>query len=111
MYARLTSLLSTWVTSFILHSSFSVGGGYMYLFLLSHLFLYWHCQYVVTHEGKTFLPHFLGLYRLTVNGAESYWIVMRNVLNTSVRIHKKFDLKGSTVDRSASDKEKVNGLQ
>ena len=83
----------------------------MYLFLLSHLFLYWHCQYVVTHEGKTFLPHFLGLYRLTVNGAESYWIVMRNVLNTSVRIHKKFDLKGSTVDRSASDKEKVNGLQ
>ena len=64
-------------------------------------------QYVVTHEGKTFLPHFLGLYRLTVNGAESYWIVMRNVLSTSVHVHKKFDLKGSTVDRSASDKEKV----
>lgn len=35
---------------------------------------------------------------------------MRNVLNTSVRMHKKFDLKGSTVDRSASDKEKVHNL-
>ena len=65
---------------------------------------------MVTHEGKTFLPHFLGLYRLTVNSAESYWIVMRNVLSTSVHIHKRFDLKGSTVDRSASDKEKVHLL-
>lgn len=74
---------------------------------LLHQILPEYHAYVVTHEGKTFLPHFLGLYRLTVNSVESYWIVMRNVLNTSVRMHKKFDLKGSTVDRSASDKEKA----
>ena len=32
---------------------------------------------------------------------------MRNVLSSSVKVHRKFDLKGSTVDRAASHKEKV----
>lgn len=47
------------------------------------------------------------MYRLTVNNAETYWIVMRNVFSCQVKVHLKFDLKGSTVDRTASDKEKV----
>ena len=49
------------------------------------------------------------MYRLTVNNAETYWIVMRNVFSSEVKVHLKFDLKGSTVDRAASDKEKVSG--
>ena len=61
----------------------------------------------MTSEGKTLLPHYLGMYRLTVNNAETYWIVMRNILSSSVKVHRKFDLKGSTVDRAASHKEKV----
>ena len=61
----------------------------------------------MTTEGRTLLPHYLGLYRLTVNNAETYWIVMRNILSSSVKVHRKFDLKGSTVDRAASHKEKV----
>ena len=32
---------------------------------------------------------------------------MRNVFSCQVKVHLKFDLKGSTVDRTASDKEKV----
>ena len=64
-------------------------------------------QHAVTTEGKTLLPHYLGMYRLTVNNTETYWIVMRNVLSSSVTIHRKFDLKGSTVDRAATHKEKV----
>ena len=64
-------------------------------------------QHAVTTEGKTLLPHYLGMYRLTVNNAESYWIVMKNMFRSSVMIHRKFDLKGSTVDRAASHKEKV----
>ena len=47
------------------------------------------------------------MYRLTVNNAETYWIVMRNVFSCQITVHLKFDLKGSTVDRTASDKEKV----
>ena len=48
------------------------------------------------------------MYRLTVNNAETYWIAMRNVLSCVVNINQKFDLKGSTVDRAASHKEKVS---
>ena len=52
----------------------------------------------------------MGMYRLTVNNAETYWIVMRNIFSSQVKVHLKFDLKGSTVDRAASDKEKVHTL-
>ena len=62
---------------------------------------------MVTTEGKTLLPQYLGMYRLTVNNAETYWMVMRNVFSSTVKIHRKFDLKGSRVDRAASHKEKV----
>ena len=34
---------------------------------------------------------------------------MRNVFSSEFKVHLKFDLKGSTVDRAASDKEKVSG--
>ena len=47
------------------------------------------------------------MYRITVNGAETYWMVMRNVFSCTLKMHKKYDLKGSTVDRAASNKEKV----
>ncbi|XP_002732674.1 phosphatidylinositol 5-phosphate 4-kinase type-2 alpha-like [Saccoglossus kowalevskii] len=67
-------------------------------------------QFTVEHHGKTLLPHYLGMYRITVDGAETYLIVMRSVLSTTLNIHKKFDLKGSTVDRRASDKEKAKEL-
>ena len=64
-------------------------------------------QHIVTTEARTLLPHYLGMYRLTVNSAETYWIVMRNVFSARLKVHRKFDLKGSTVDRQASTKEKV----
>lgn len=32
---------------------------------------------------------------------------MRNVFSCLLKVHLRFDLKGSTVDRTASDKEKV----
>lgn len=76
--------------------------------LFSSVLLLLSLQHVVTTEGKTLLPQYLGMYRLTVNNAETYWIVMRNVFSSMVKIHRKFDLKGSTVDRAASNKEKVS---
>lgn len=56
------------------------------------------------------LPQYLGMYRLTVDGVEHYVVAIRNVFSNHLTTHKKFDLKGSTVDREASDKEKEKDL-
>ena len=46
--------------------------------------------------GKTLLPQYLGMYRLTVDNVETYMVVMRNIFSNHLKIHKKYDLKGST---------------
>ncbi|XP_055952945.1 phosphatidylinositol 5-phosphate 4-kinase type-2 alpha-like isoform X1 [Argiope bruennichi] len=71
-----------------------------------HSLLKQYHPYIVERHGKTLLPQYLGMYRLTVDGAETYIVVMRNIFSNRLKIHKKYDLKGSTVDREASDKEK-----
>ncbi|XP_077298448.1 phosphatidylinositol 5-phosphate 4-kinase isoform X2 [Arctopsyche grandis] len=70
-----------------------------------HSFLKHYHPYIVERHGKTLLPQYLGLYRLTVDGIEHYLVAMRNVFSNHLTIHRKFDLKGSTVDREASEKE------
>lgn len=71
------------------------------------------------------------MYRLTVDGVQYYFVAMRNVFSSHLNIHRfvmpkyytveifvpkkkiffrKFDLKGSTVDREASDKELEKSL-
>ncbi|XP_015279045.1 PREDICTED: phosphatidylinositol 5-phosphate 4-kinase type-2 beta [Gekko japonicus] len=64
-------------------------------------------QFIVECHGNTLLPQFLGMYRLTVDGVETYMVVTRNVFSHRLTVHRKYDLKGSTVAREASDKEKV----
>uniref|UniRef100_H3AWW4 Phosphatidylinositol 5-phosphate 4-kinase type-2 alpha n=1 Tax=Latimeria chalumnae TaxID=7897 RepID=H3AWW4_LATCH len=63
-------------------------------------------QFIVECHGNTLLPQFLGMYRLTVDGIETYMIVTRNVFSHQLSVYRKYDLKGSTVAREASDKEK-----
>ncbi|OWK50723.1 Phosphatidylinositol 5-phosphate 4-kinase type-2 beta [Lonchura striata] len=63
-------------------------------------------QFIVECHGNTLLPQFLGMYRLTVDGVETYMVVTRNVFSHRLTVHRKYDLKGSTVSREASDKEK-----
>ncbi|XP_050424966.1 phosphatidylinositol 5-phosphate 4-kinase type-2 alpha isoform X1 [Adelges cooleyi] len=75
-----------------------------------HSFLKHYHPYVVERHGKTLLPQYLGMYRLTVDGDEHYVVAMRNAFSNHLATHKKFDLKGSTVDREASDKEKEKDL-
>nr|CAD2178298.1 unnamed protein product [Meloidogyne enterolobii] len=67
-------------------------------------------EYVVEQHGKTLLPQYLGLYRITVDVGETYMLVMRNIFGGKYNIHKKYDLKGSTVQRQASEKEKSKQL-
>ena len=50
-------------------------------------------QFVVENNLKTLLPQYLGMYRLTLTGAEHYLIVMRNVFSPYFKAHKKYDLK------------------
>ena len=44
--------------------------------------------------------------RLTVDSMETYVVVMRNVFSSHLKVHTRYDLKGSTVDREVS-KDKV----
>ncbi|XP_075436279.1 phosphatidylinositol 5-phosphate 4-kinase type-2 beta isoform X2 [Ascaphus truei] len=67
-------------------------------------------QFIVECHGNTLLPQFLGMYRLTVDGVETYMVVSRNVFSHRLGVHRKYDLKGSTVSREASDKEKAKDL-
>ncbi|XP_046379487.1 phosphatidylinositol 5-phosphate 4-kinase type-2 beta-like [Haliotis rufescens] len=76
---------------------------------MHHVLKQYH-QYIVEKHAQTLLPQYLGMYRLTVNDVETYMVVMRNIFSPRVGIHKKYDLKGSTVDRQASDKERLKLL-
>ncbi|XP_046741570.1 phosphatidylinositol 5-phosphate 4-kinase type-2 alpha isoform X1 [Diprion similis] len=75
-----------------------------------HSFLKHYHPYIVERHGKTLLPQYLGMYRLTVDGVEHYVVAIRNAFSNHLPTHRKFDLKGSTVDREASDKEKEKDL-
>lgn len=48
----------------------------------------------------------LSMYRLTVEDKENYILVMRNVFTSKYKINVKYDIKGSSVDRAATNKEK-----
>jgi len=67
-------------------------------------------QHIVERHAETLLPQYLGMYRVTVNDVETYLLVMRNIFSPRLNVHKKYDLKGSTVARQASDKEKAKDL-
>lgn len=71
-----------------------------------HSLLKQYHPFIVERHGKTLLPQYLSMYRLTVDNVEHYLVVMRNVFSNHLKIHKKYDLKGSTVDREASQKER-----
>jgi len=71
-----------------------------------HSLLKQYHPFIVERHGKTLLPQYLGMYRLTVDNVEHYLVVMRNIFSNHLRIHKKYDLKGSTIDREASQKER-----
>lgn len=75
-----------------------------------HRILKEYHQHIVERHGDTMLPQYMGMYRITVNDVETYMVVMRNIFSPRLHIHKKYDLKGSTVARQASDKEKAKDL-
>lgn len=53
-----------------------------------HSFLKHYHPYVVEKHGNTLLPQYLGMYRLTLDGVQYYFKVMRNVFSPHLRIHQ-----------------------
>lgn len=66
-------------------------------------------SYVLHHRG-TLLTRFLGLHQMVKQGTRRTYsfVVMANVLDTPLKIHQLYDLKGSTVNRSVKEDEDVS---
>lgn len=60
----------------------------------------------LNQNKRTLLPKFYGLYCVQAAGKNIRIVVMNNLLPSSVRMHLKYDLKGSTYKRRASAKER-----
>jgi hypothetical protein len=54
----------------------------------------------IAKNPNSLLVKYFGLYKLVVDGKERNLTVMANVFHTTLDIHKRFDLKGSTLGRS-----------
>ncbi|XP_051964645.1 phosphatidylinositol 4-phosphate 5-kinase type-1 beta-like [Xyrauchen texanus] len=60
----------------------------------------------LNQNPRTLLPKFYGLYCIQSGGINIRLVVMNNVLPRSLKMHYKYDLKGSTYKRRASRKER-----
>ncbi|XP_015913044.1 phosphatidylinositol 5-phosphate 4-kinase type-2 alpha [Parasteatoda tepidariorum] len=99
-----SKLYESWDKLFVVKSLQSEEIEFMHT-LLKH-----YHPYIVEKHGKTLLPQYLGLYRVTVEGNETYLVVMRNIFSGTTKIHCKYDIKGTSVDREASAKEKTKEM-
>ncbi|XP_045461155.1 phosphatidylinositol 4-phosphate 5-kinase type-1 alpha isoform X25 [Harmonia axyridis] len=59
----------------------------------------------LNQNPRTLLPKFFGLYCYQCNSKNIRMVVMNNLLPTSIHMHQKYDLKGSTYKRKASKAE------
>ncbi|KAJ8285196.1 hypothetical protein GJAV_G00023380 [Gymnothorax javanicus] len=60
----------------------------------------------LNQNPRTLLPKFYGLYCVQSGGMNIRLVVMNNVLPRPIKMHYKYDLKGSTYKRRASRKER-----
>ncbi|CDW58761.1 PIP5K domain containing protein [Trichuris trichiura] len=61
----------------------------------------------LNQNPKTLLPKFFGLYCYQSLGKNVRLIVMNNILPSTIKLHQKYDLKGSTHRRRASKYERA----
>ena len=57
---------------------------------------------------KTLLQRFFGLYMCIFDDVKMYFVVMNNVFNTPLKVHYKYDLKGSTYKRISRKCKEIN---
>ena len=61
----------------------------------------------LNQNPRTLLPKFYGLFCYQCGGKNIRFIIMNNLLPSSVTMHEKYDLKGSTYKRKASKRERA----
>lgn len=59
----------------------------------------------LNQNPRTLLPKFFGLYCYQCNSKNVRLVIMNNLLPSSIKMHQKYDLKGSTYKRKASKAE------
>ena len=64
----------------------------------------------LTQNPRTLLPKFYGLFTYQSRGKNIRFVIMNNLLPSNVVFHEKYDLKGSTFKRRASQKEREKKL-
>lgn len=60
----------------------------------------------LNQNPRTLLPKFFGLYCYQCNSKNIRMVAMNNLLPSSITLHQKYDLKGSTYKRKASKSER-----
>ncbi|XP_060881147.1 phosphatidylinositol 4-phosphate 5-kinase type-1 beta-like [Metopolophium dirhodum] len=60
----------------------------------------------LTDNRESLLPKFSGFYGFQCNSISNKIVTMNNLLPSGIKMHQKFDLKGSTLGRNASVREK-----
>ncbi|EDQ89588.1 uncharacterized protein MONBRDRAFT_25091 [Monosiga brevicollis MX1] len=70
-----------------------------------HTFQAYH-SHIVELGCRTLLPRYLGMYRITVHDRDSYVVIMNSVLSAQTDAPPQlYDLKGSTFERHATEKD------
>ena len=65
--------------------------------------------YTYMYENpKTLLQRFFGLYVCIFDDVKMHFVVMNNVFNTPLKVHYKYDLKGSTYNRMSRKPKDIN---
>jgi 1-phosphatidylinositol-4-phosphate 5-kinase len=65
--------------------------------------------YTYMYENpKTLLQRLFGLYMCLFDDVKMYFVVMNNVFNTPLKVHYKYDLKGSTYKRMSRKCKEIN---
>ena len=64
----------------------------------------------LTQNPFTLLPKFFGLYCYQSANKNIRFVIMNNLIPTNVKLHEKYDLKGSIYKRKASEEESKHDL-
>ncbi len=64
--------------------------------------------FYIQNNNDTLIQRFYGLHSILFNDEKIYIVIMNNVFNTNIKIHYKYDLKGSTHQRISRKVPEIN---
>jgi 1-phosphatidylinositol-4-phosphate 5-kinase len=77
------------------------------IFRMRVLYCLYFCWQNLNQNPRTLLPKFFGLYCYQCNSKNVRLVAMNNLLPSSVKLHQKYDLKGSTYKRKVRNMKKA----